>query len=102
MTQKEDQQRHEELQSALAGSELLHSLAIDKRHQTASGGWSEIDTQTLNNGAELLKVYFNLYASSSGTMELYELLQAYFKDDETRIKINAIVKDRLFNGKIRN
>jgi len=53
---------------------------------------TEISFTDVNHLAALSSRIFNMSGASIGNIDLYELFQAYFLDEEKRKKINEIIK----------
>ena len=57
--------------------------------------WSNLDTNEINDTVSLMVTYLNLSGGSIGEIDLYELLQCYFRDEHARIEINKCVNESL-------
>lgn len=92
----EQQTRHEALIDTMNqflqyqdkdGNKMLRK----RDHQIGSGDLVNLSVNEINKGAVILTDFFNMSGGSSGDMDLYKLLQAYFLDIQTRKEINKLL-----------
>lgn len=88
-------EKHKALMEQLKNHPATKKLSSKLRERTGSEDWSDMDTNDINAGVALLVSFWNLTGGSVGELNLYELLQVYFKDESARKEINAVVNKAL-------
>ena len=57
----------------------------------------QISVNDINKAVVVFTDVLNIMSGSAGNVDFYELLQAYLRKPEYRVKINALVKEALFS-----
>lgn len=57
----------------------------------SSGNYGDLTREQIIQGVVTFVVHCNLSGGSVGTMNLYKLLESYFRDDAARTEMNAVV-----------
>ena len=87
--------RHKRLIKAIKENNDIIDLRPNIRISTSSGDLTNLDTNEVNDTANLIVTYLNLTGGSGENFDLYELLQSYFGDEEGRKEINECVERSL-------
>lgn len=60
--------------------------------EVTSGQYATLSRQQIDNGVIAMRIALNLTGASIGNVDLYELVRIYLWDEESRGRINEIVK----------
>lgn len=85
------EEMHKKLIKIIKNYSDVFGIDAQLRSVTVSTSINELSVEEINNAVTLLGIYLNLTSASVGNFDLYELLQAYFRDEESREEINECV-----------
>lgn len=64
-----------------------------KKGKISSEEFKNLDSNKINEAVGAFVDHLNISGGSIGNMDLYRLLRNYVKDEEVRIRINAVLKE---------